>query len=658
MALDVVAEGVAIRLCGDAALLGVDGCVVPIGRKALALLGYLAIERGLHSRRHLAAMLWPDADDARAATSLRQALSKLRELLGAHVGGDRHAVQFVSSGDTGVQCDVQTFLATVGSDPSSACRIDVHRYLESCRFDDAPEFAHWLDRTRAELTRKATEAISRVAREHAARRDWAVVARAAERWLQFDALSEDAACLAIEAAYMRRDVGTALRLQREFEREWGDQLNRSSSERMNSLRQRFESLAQATPVRGVAAVRATTVAEAPTPSVCLALRERDVAWNAITGAVSSVRNHGRAERLVIQGDAGTGRSRLLHDVAAWAAGLDVTVLVGSAALQSGVLPYSMLASLVRQLADVPSLAGVDERHLKVLVELSPSVERRFPSLRRSGSRDDATSERFAWSLQLALQQAVEAIAEDGPVILLIDDADFCDGESGRILQLLLASLDEYPILWLFAGATPFSRAGGHPFWGDLERNATVIQLTPLSATSIEEMLSETSGECDGWLPLVNRLHAATHGAPAYVCAAIDQLSARCGTDWQSWRSSEPSVPPLAPRQRERIGELDDMSEAILLSLAIIVEEGHPVPLAGWIERPAATIDQLSRIHGISRLRATLLGERLVAARVAIEVPEGFRCASPVVAEHLLTRASPLLLAELRAAIRHVTTSAG
>ncbi len=307
---------------------------------------------------------------------------------------------------------------------------------------------------------------------------------------------------------------------------------------------------------------------------------------------------------------------------------------------------------------MPALAGIDERHLRVLVELAPSLEKRFPSLRRASNREEVTGDRFAWSLQLALQQAIEAMIDDGPVMLLIDDADFCDVESGRVLQLLATSLDAHPILWLFAGAMPFTKAGSHPFWGELERQASVVQLTPLSHASIGEMLRELSGEPDGWTPLVHRLHAATHGAPAYVCAAIDELSGQWGTDWTSWRTASVSVPRLAARQRERIAELDDVSEAVLLSLAIVVEEGHPVPLEGWTARPAVTIDQLSHIHGISRLRATLLGERLVVARVATEAANGFRCASPVVAEYLLTRASSLLLSELRAAVKHVTAPIG
>jgi DNA-binding SARP family transcriptional activator len=50
-------------------------------RKAEALLLYLAIEGGMHSRSHLAALLWPDSESSSARNALRNALALLRSLL-------------------------------------------------------------------------------------------------------------------------------------------------------------------------------------------------------------------------------------------------------------------------------------------------------------------------------------------------------------------------------------------------------------------------------------------------------------------------------------------------------------------------------------------------------------------------------------------------
>jgi len=50
-------------------------------RKAQALLLYLAVEGGMHSRSKLAAFLWPDSEPQAARTGLRTALTLLRSLL-------------------------------------------------------------------------------------------------------------------------------------------------------------------------------------------------------------------------------------------------------------------------------------------------------------------------------------------------------------------------------------------------------------------------------------------------------------------------------------------------------------------------------------------------------------------------------------------------
>src|SRR5216684_5630244 len=50
-------------------------------RKAQALLLYLAVEGGMHSRSKLAAFLWPDSEPHDARTALRNALLLLRTLL-------------------------------------------------------------------------------------------------------------------------------------------------------------------------------------------------------------------------------------------------------------------------------------------------------------------------------------------------------------------------------------------------------------------------------------------------------------------------------------------------------------------------------------------------------------------------------------------------
>src|SRR5688500_20173502 len=68
-------------------------------RKALALLAYLAVEGGQHTREKIAALFWPDSEVERARGSLRYTLAALRGALddagdAAHYLADRGVLAF------------------------------------------------------------------------------------------------------------------------------------------------------------------------------------------------------------------------------------------------------------------------------------------------------------------------------------------------------------------------------------------------------------------------------------------------------------------------------------------------------------------------------------------------------------------------------------
>src|SRR6266702_3152353 len=67
-------------------------------RKALALLVYLAVEGGMHSRSKLAALLWPDSEPHDARTALRNAIVLLRRLFTDADSTDPHS-HLLSEGD-------------------------------------------------------------------------------------------------------------------------------------------------------------------------------------------------------------------------------------------------------------------------------------------------------------------------------------------------------------------------------------------------------------------------------------------------------------------------------------------------------------------------------------------------------------------------------
>ena len=134
-------------------------------RKALALLIYLAVEKGFHSREKLADLFWPTSDSEHARIALRRTLVLLRQAL-IQVGGETSHV--LSTGnllglnfEAGLELDLDT-LAAGAALARKQGRATLHkpddlisglaRSAEICRGDflegfslpDAPGFDEWV----------------------------------------------------------------------------------------------------------------------------------------------------------------------------------------------------------------------------------------------------------------------------------------------------------------------------------------------------------------------------------------------------------------------------------------------------------------------------------------------------------------------------------
>ncbi|MDP2484051.1 MAG: hypothetical protein Q8W45_12325, partial [Candidatus Palauibacterales bacterium] len=129
--------------------------------KPLALVAFLALERRVHSRDALAALLWPESTEAAARASLRQALSEVRGCVGEHLRSDRRTVELVGT----VQCDVQDFLDAVEQDPARAAAYDVRQFLSGLTPKHAGTFDEWRDATAHTMAQRYEAALHTLIRD-------------------------------------------------------------------------------------------------------------------------------------------------------------------------------------------------------------------------------------------------------------------------------------------------------------------------------------------------------------------------------------------------------------------------------------------------------------------------------------------------------------
>jgi DNA-binding SARP family transcriptional activator len=177
-------------------------------RKAVALLAYLAVTQQAHSRDTLAALLWPDYDQAHARATLRRTLSTLNKALaGEWMRINRDTIGLDRAADCWVDVDqFRHLLAACGEHghPASAVCAECLRplteavalyradFLAGFSLRDSPSFEDWQFFQSQSLRRELAGALERLARCHAAQRSYDAAIASARRWLALDRLHEPA----------------------------------------------------------------------------------------------------------------------------------------------------------------------------------------------------------------------------------------------------------------------------------------------------------------------------------------------------------------------------------------------------------------------------------------------------------------------------------
>lgn len=145
-------------------------------RKAMALLAYLAVSEQPQRRATLAALLWPEADDAKARGALRRTLSVLRTALGDRwLGTDGETITLDR---TDLRVDVSEFRAATREGRfADAASLYRGGFLEGFSLRDSPAFDDWQAAQADALRTAYGDALARLAM--AAERDGDVPAAVA-----------------------------------------------------------------------------------------------------------------------------------------------------------------------------------------------------------------------------------------------------------------------------------------------------------------------------------------------------------------------------------------------------------------------------------------------------------------------------------------------
>ncbi len=177
---------------------------------------------------------------------------------------------------------------------------------------------------------------------------------------------------------------------------------------------------------------------------------RDDARRRLRGAVDAVALGTEGRVLIVEGDAGIGKSRMLDDLAAHTESRGLRVLRGGARSVDGSVPYFAWRPVFAQLCDVadPTL-DVRERTNRVAARVGPDVarQRALPLLAAVlpiAVDENAHTAQLSDSLRAtrtldALLSIVSDAASERPLAIVLDDAHAFDDSSAALCGLVARS---------------------------------------------------------------------------------------------------------------------------------------------------------------------------------------------------------------------------
>ena len=490
-------------------------------KKALALLCYLAVEGGKHSRRELAELLWPQSDERHARTDLRSALAKLRKSLGkdrpredAHE--DRGGFLVVDGALLGIETqqielDLKALEAAVrlvrtetsslppgGRSAADAApgrreligrlRGDLKLYrgefMEDFALEDAPEFELWVEAERTRWRRVFGELCERLSRLEIEAGHPDVAIETARVWVRHAPLEEGAHRRLMELLSSAGESEEALMVYEDFRETLGRELDGEPSAPLKELGGRLREEVEARTSLDASLARSET---APALSVLeVPLADRHEEFGAL---VSEYRAAciGQTRVKVVLGEVGIGKTRLVCEFLHWARARGADVLEGVASEGAG-LPYGPLIEAIRPRIERERAPDdlLEDTWLSELSRLLPELKERYPDL--SSLTSSGEGEMAKGALFEAITRLVGSLASLTPVVLFLDDLEWADAATFEVLDYASRRWAEQgaPVLLLIA-----ARSGEPGVSPSFERClSTLGRRLPLRSLSLGPLAEE------------------------------------------------------------------------------------------------------------------------------------------------------------------------
>jgi DNA-binding SARP family transcriptional activator/tetratricopeptide (TPR) repeat protein len=564
-------HGLRIRVLGPLDI-AVDGAPLVVDtRKAQAILALLVIDRRPFARDELAALLWPDADDMSAHGALRRTLSVLRAALGNRwLVVDRTSVRL---DDAGLQVDLRAVERAAASSDLRTLRqgADAARgpLLAGFSLRDSPDFDDWRAMRATGAERTVALVLDRLVAAAEAAGETALAIDAAGRRVDLDPLDEAAHRRLMGLLARTGDRAAAIRQYRAcvatLDRELGVAPLAETTDLYEAIRDaRSAGEAPSTPSTPSPA----TIDPAPVvarPGLPMVGRGREL--SAILEARRDAATDGRL--LLVTGEAGIGKSRLLEAALEAVSGEGAGSLVARCYAAEAAIAYGPIVSLLRAALARPGAgARIERLPPRTLAELDRLVA--MPGVRASPvvqGRDDAAG---GTRLLEAVADGLTALATgegEGAGLVAVEDIQWADEASRSALSWLVRRLAGRPLVVLLGWRPEDLDDAGASFADGLASmpGARHLALHRLDRTAVATLVDAAVAQGG---PAVDpeALLDASEGLPLFVVEVLERADPDAG---------EGTARTVRGLIRERMASVSETGGQVLAAAAVIGRSFDP-----------------------------------------------------------------------------------
>jgi DNA-binding SARP family transcriptional activator len=560
-----------------------------------ALWAYLLL---LHRHRpamrdQLAFSFWPDNPEDEARAHLRRHLYLLRRWLPPAPDGGWFIAQMEEvrlNAQAELWVDVWAF-----EDGLTQGEAELKAAVELASADLLPDLSEsWLVLERERLRRSYARALARLVMFSQARGDWPATIQWAQRLVLHDPLNEEAHRLLIALYYASGNRPAALRQFETCRRLLREELGVEPMPDTVALRDlilRTEPLTESwfashhligldrpllTPTlnagRVIAPEGQRTTDDGRRTAVPFVGREAEMqrllgAWR------QAVLRSGNL--ILVGGEAGVGKTRLLHELAAHVRRSGAPVLWGHCYAFERALPYQPAVEIFQALLPQLALSHLPPLWLAAAAHLIPELRQRRPDLPELAP---PRSEQEQSQLAEGLCRCLLGLSYQQPLLVLLEDLHWATESTLTWLHVLARHIHAAPIL--VVGSYRQEEVGlGHPL-RDLIRvlrreggNAPLL-LQPLAGDTVQALVEALSGLGEAAVGPARTLYAESEGNPFFLLELIRHLEETGQLVQRGGRWAGPWIEAIQAGEKPALSLPDSVREAISARLDRLSENAR------------------------------------------------------------------------------------